>query len=69
MAGCCKDDQLADANEVEALAVQVTEDWVRNSDAGKEWLAKLAAEVGAPLQGTLPLGAEEEPPFGGGGCC
>lgn len=37
------------------LAKDAVETWIRETDAGKRWLAIKAAEIGAPLQLTLPL--------------
>lgn len=39
------------------LAKDAIEVWIKETDAGKRWLAEKAAEIGAPLQLTLPLEA------------
>lgn len=41
------------------VCVGGVEEWVKGTRAGKEWLERMAAEVGVPLQIALPFGTNE----------
>ncbi len=41
-------------------ALRRVEDWVLSNPNGKRWLSRIAADVGVPLQLTLPFTDPEE---------
>ena len=57
--GCCQEEKLENATAegkiTKARFLEIMEGWIHNTDEGKEWLVRMATDVGVPVQLTLPF--------------
>lgn len=57
--GCCKEEEVGFSNVADFIehsgVLNDVEGWIRNTKNGRQWLEKMAADIGVPVQLELPL--------------